>query len=166
LDTTPETTAERPVKKRKRGKRPMIFLGLFLFLALGAGSALYFSGFLSAKSQDAAEARIAVNEVLQLEPFVLNLAGSSALELHYLRVGLSFGFFNPKPKHPVVDPRILMPKLKDSLLITIGKKTAEEMVAADGKENLKQAVAEAVREVIPPDRGRLLEIYLTEFIVQ
>jgi flagellar basal body-associated protein FliL len=166
LETLPETTAEQAAKRKRPKSRFLLLGGLFLVTALGTSSALYFSGVFSEPSTDTAEVKVSVNEVLQLDPFVLNLAGSSAVELHYLRVGLGFGFYNPAPKHPVVDPRMLMPKLKDSLLISIGKKTAEEMVAVDGKENLKLVVGEAVKQVIPPDRGQLLEIYVTEFIVQ
>jgi flagellar basal body-associated protein FliL len=168
LETAAETNTGPVINKQpKPGKRRLLLLGIFvLVLGLAVASVVYFSGLLSPESPQSAEVKISVNEVLQLEPFVLNLAGNSALELHYLRVGLGFGFYNPTPKNPVVDPRMLMPKLKDSLLVNIGKKTAEEMVSADGKESLKQAVAEAAKGVIPPERGQLLEIYITEFIVQ
>ena len=66
-----------------------------------------------------------------------------------------------------MEEQFFMPKLKDYLLSAIGQKTALEIASPAGRESLKQEILEGANQLLPPAAGaEILEVYVTEFIVQ
>jgi len=161
-------SAEPPVSKG-RGKK-WVLLGLgFSVLAIGLFGVVYFFRVSSeaepAEEVEAVATEQEVNEVFQIRPFVINLADPDGI--HYLRLGLSLGIFNPKPGSLVIDKNVLLPKLKDYLLTTVGKKSLSEIVSPDGRVKLKREILKGTnRLLLSNSKAKVLEVYLTEFIVQ
>ncbi len=184
---------EKPPKKPRTWL--YLLLGL-IFGGAGGGAGLYFGGFLgpapgseqaaineaaqqmldeavqSAVEKVLAESAehggdggsLTVTQVLELDPFIVGLEGAGSVT--YARVGIGFGFNNDDPETPVVDPEILLPKIKDYLLGHISTKSLAELAGGPQREQIKTEVKEAVAGMIPPEKGRLVEVYLTEFLLQ
>ena len=160
--------SNQPQQSSKSNKLLLIVIPL-LTLCIGVLTGLYLFGAFSDQSEASAEEPVApeeeVTEVIQLPPLVIHLADSSGL--HYLRVGLSFGVFNPEVGGALMEEQFFMPKLKDYLLSAIGQKTALEIASPAGRESLKQEILEGANQLLPPAAGaEILEVYVTEFIVQ
>ncbi|MFQ5739233.1 MAG: flagellar basal body-associated protein FliL [Acidobacteriota bacterium] len=164
--------AEKAEESPQTKGRMWLFVGLGVALLLAiAGWGLYMtSGAGQAEASDAVEAEVVdepepeVTEVLELDPFVVHLEGTRAAA--YARVGLSFGFQNNDPGTPVVDPNLLLPKIKDYLLMHLSGQSVEDLSGGENKLRIKEEIKQAVSEMIPPDRGKLVEVYLTELLVQ
>jgi flagellar FliL protein len=155
---------ETPEKSGKK-KWILISAGAGVLLIVISAAVLYFTGLLTGdEAEEELVEQAAVNEVVALESLVVNLA--DAEEIHYARVGISLGISNPQPGTPVIDEQLMMPKLKDRLLDSIGKKTSSEMVLAETKNGLKEEVLESVNQMLPSAGGKVIEVYFTEFIIQ
>ncbi len=184
---------EKPPKKPKTWL--YLLLGL-IFGGAGGGAGLYLGGFLGpppgsqqAAINDTAQqmldeavqsavdkilsessaggangSSLPVTQVLELDPFIVGLEGAGTVT--YARVGIGFGFNSEDAETPVVDPVILLPKIKDYLLSHMSSKSLAELAGGPQREKIKNEVKDAVAAMIPSDRGSLVEVYLTEFLIQ
>jgi flagellar FliL protein len=164
-DQNPTETEQQEAKSGSK-KWLFIIVGLVVLLG-GAGGAYYFLGF-SAEAEVVEEEQVAqdlneVNDVFQLEPLVVNLADE---ELRYARIGVSLGLVSSKPGEPIIDEKLMIPKLRDRFLVLVGQKTSAELAANEVKEDLKKSIAEFINEGLDPELGRVTEVYFTEFIIQ
>lgn len=155
-----------PEEEQPRSSRKWLFISLGGVLAIvGTVTGLYFAGLLPGVSADEPEEpQETVTEVFELEPLVVNLADRE--QIRYLRIGLSLGIFNPGGKAPLIDNQILLPKLKDYLLTTLGRKDASQLTLPETKNALKKELAEGINQMLGAAEGKVLEVYITEFIVQ
>ena len=164
-DQNPAGNEEAGVKGGPK-KWFLILVGLVVLLG-GAGGAYYFFGFSAeaevAKEEPTAEDLREVNDVFQLEPLVVNLADE---EIRYARIGVSLGLVSAKPGQPIIDEKLMIPKLRDRFLILVGQKTSAELARDEVKENIKAAIAEFINRGLDPNLGRVSEVYFTEFIIQ
>ena len=162
-ETVVEATAAPPASSKK-----WILIGIAVAFLLGGGSAALFSGVFSEEEEVSAEPEEPVeevNEIFEMQPVVINL--SDASELHYLRLGLSFGLFNPNPGSPVINKEMMLPRLKDYLLTLIGEKSVSELAGPAGREALKQQILEGANgQLLTSGQGKILEVYLTDYIIQ
>ncbi len=179
LEKDPDPDSTEPPVSKGRGKKKWVLLGIgFLVLEIGVFGVVYFFGlsFEAESSEETEEIEEVeeveeveperqVNEVFEIRPFVINLADPDGI--HYLRLGIGLGVFNPKPGSPVIDKDILLPKLKDYLLTVVGRKTLSEIVSPEGRVKLKREILKGTSRLLPSSKGvKVLEVYLTEFIVQ
>jgi flagellar protein FliL len=100
-----------------------------------------------------------VKKVVELQPFVVNLADKG--ESHYLRMSVSIGIGETKEEKP--DP-LLITRVRNALLAVLTTKTAEEVLTEQGKAVLRKELLKAARASVeePPIEA----IYITDFIVQ
>lgn len=159
-----------PIKDENPGSRKWILIaaGLIVLIALGGG-AVYFIGFSAEPEEVEAEPPTVpmpneVNDVLALEPLVVNLADEG--DLRYARIGVSLGLVSKSPGEPIIDEKLVIPKLRDRCLVLVGQKTSQELATPEVMESLKQAIANFINEGLEPDQGRVSEVYFTEFIIQ
>lgn len=151
--------------KGSSSKLLLIGIGLLIVVAAVLGGLYFLGSSEEPTNTEPVQVEEKVNEVLQIQPFVVNLADDAGI--HYLRLGIGFGIFNPGKDATTIDEDVLLPKMKDYLLRTIGQKTAAQMVSPQGREDLREQILAGANEILSPlDKGKVLEVYLTEFIVQ
>ena len=97
------------------------------------------------------------NQILTLDTFVLNLAGAS--DHAYLRVGVAVGY-----QGVARETALRTSLIRDAVLDELAKAKAEDVLVADGRQELKARVLEALKQRAPEMHAT--EIYFTELLVQ
>jgi flagellar FliL protein len=100
-----------------------------------------------------------VKKVIELQPFVVNLADRDAQ--HYLRLTVSIGIGETKEEKP--DP-LLITRVRNALLAVLTSKTSEEILTEQGKATLRKELLKAARAAV--EEPTIEAIYVTDFIVQ
>jgi flagellar protein FliL len=107
---------------------------------------------------------------MPLEPLLVNLAGSSGSS--YLRIALTLKIAaanenkGAKDKEEKSDKGAYesVPAVKDTVLSVLGQQTADELLAADGKEHLKAELKAALAK--HNIDLKVTDVFFTDFLVQ
>jgi len=164
-------------KKKKGGLKRLLVVGLLL-VVIGAGGA---GGFYYWRHRSAAKATVAatkgtdkkpahgqatevaedtsVKEVIELQPFIVNLADRN--ETRYLRMTISLGVGDTGEGK--ADP-IFTTRVRNAILAIITTKTSEQVLTVEGKAELRKEMLSAARSAV--DKPEVHAIYITDFIVQ
>lgn len=102
---------------------------------------------------------IGVNYDLSI--FTVNLIDPSGVR--YLKVGISMSLPS-KNKDLATEIENRLPKLKDTVITILSSKTFEEITTPQGKIALRQEILRRINSILT--KGKVMEIYLTEFVVQ
>lgn len=135
--------------------------GLAVVLVLGlstAGIFLWSGVWQGARSSDASSG--APESTLPLEPFVVNLAGSS--QRAYLRVGITLGLAHPLPRNRAEVATMAL--VRDTILSILATAQPDELLKLEGKRQLKDELLKALQERVP--QLGVENVYFTEFLVQ
>jgi flagellar protein FliL len=100
-----------------------------------------------------------VKKVIELLPFVVNLADKD--DSRYLRMSVSLGIGETKEEKP--DP-ILLTRVRNAMLSVLTTKTADEILTPEGKATLRKELLKAARAAV--EEPHIEAIYITDFIVQ
>ncbi|GAB4244026.1 MAG: hypothetical protein Kow00109_19950 [Acidobacteriota bacterium] len=173
-DLNEETQAQAEGEEKSSGwlRWILIAVGAVVVLGAGAGAAWYFGVFGGEETVEAAAApkekkekkAVEVNDVVNLDPIVVNLRTGSPMK--YARIGISLGLHNPEPGAQVIDPVIVGPKLKDFLVFTISQMTSDDLLKAETKQELKDAIRKFVNKELKESEAEVVEVYFTDFILQ
>ncbi len=102
-----------------------------------------------------------VKEVIELQPFIVNLADPN--ESRYLRMTISLGVGESESGEEKVDP-LFTTKIRNAILATVTNKTSAEILTVEGKAKLRKELLSAARKVA--HEPEVFAIYITDFIVQ
>ncbi len=162
--------AEEKEKKEGggKGKKLIIFIVLGVVLLVGAGAAAYF--LLFAKSppppEEVAEAQPQEPEeenkpgpFLQLNPFVVNLADPTGRR--YIRVKIALEL---KDEQTLSEANDRIPQINDTIIMVLSSKTVEEVLAPEGKAELRFEIMNKLNQLLGP--GKVRGVYFTQFVVQ
>lgn len=155
----PDMADAVPVNKGKRKKLIVIAAVLALLLAAGGGAAVWIMKKRAAAAAAAAAAgEDGIAEVVEakptkaelknaptfvpLDPFTVNLADREAER--YAQVGITFELADAKAGDLL---KAYMPAIRNNILLTLGSKTAAQLIERDGKLRL---AAEIRREALRP----------------
>lgn len=160
-----EETVAEPASGSSKTTKILVIVGICV-TGLAAGGGLYWAGVIPGMQEpgEVVEVLPEVNHVLQLDPLVVNLSDEG--KVRYVRIALSFGLVREDPESEEEGPMLFMPKLKDYLLTTLGKWKLEDLLSPVAKQKLKSELLGGVRKVVPKECGEVLEVYVTELIVQ
>ncbi len=150
-----------PAGGKKSGMGIVVILLAVVIVMLAAGGAFFV--FHSKKSAEAAPAQAApssVKSLMHLESFVINLEDSQGSG--YLRVGIDLGLEGEVKEG--AESKAYESKVRDTILEVLGKRSADELLAPDGKAKLKDDLLKAIQQNVPEIHCH--EIYFTEFLVQ
>ena len=153
------------------------FLGLLILGALGATFFLMWSklssleSFLAPQIQAAAAEAVGndgdgtgqvnaeLGELIALEPFIINLAGSEGKR--YLKVTMELELM-PETEKPNIMRRI--PQYRDGILMILPTKTYADISDVEGKNRLRATIRDHLNSLSV--RTVVANVYFTEFVVQ
>jgi flagellar FliL protein len=102
----------------------------------------------------------AVKQVIELQPFVVNLADKN--EARYLRLTVSIGLGAAKDGEKP-DP-LFTTRARNAMLAVLTAKTSDDVLTAEGKAKLRKELLKAAQSAI--EEPHIEAIYITDFIVQ
>jgi flagellar FliL protein len=157
-----EAVADEPPKKKK-GKLFLV-LGILLVLgSVGGGAAWYFTQ-PDTKSADHHVEKQLPPVFVTLETFTVNLQADGGGE-HYLQVGIDLKVTDPA----VVDlVKLHMPEIRNSVLLLLSSRSAEQIASLEGKQKLSAEIQEQVNK---PLNGKAVGngvtgVFFTSFVIQ
>ena len=100
-----------------------------------------------------------IGVMFTLDPFVVNLAGSSGKR--FLKVTATLELSAPEV-NPEVDENLQ--KITDSILVLLSSKNFEDLYSVQGKFKLKDEIATRVNRFLVV--GHIKDVYFSEFIIQ
>jgi flagellar FliL protein len=164
-ESEPKQAAAAPKKNRSK----IVIIALVVILvAVGGGSYFYITKVMAAR-KPAAEVKkkptsehddSEVKEVVELQPFIVNLSDTS--DARYLRMTVSLGIgASETPEKP--NP-LFTTKVRNAMISVLTTKTSEQVLSAEGKAALRKELLEAARSV--SEEPQVIAIYITDFIVQ
>lgn len=105
----------------------------------------------------------AVKHIIELTPFVVNLADQD--EARYLRLSLSLGVGGEEGEAESEKPDPLFTtRVRNAMLAVLTSRTSAEVLTSDGKTQLRRDLLRAARAA--SKEPKVEAIYITEFIVQ
>ena len=126
----------------------------------------------AAKVETVVKAEVPKTHLVALESLIVNLAEEGGRS--YLRVAMTLRVQDPaavkgeKPKEEIPAKGRAVNDLeaaeRDIALTVIGRETAAELLAVDGKENLKERLRAAMAEKMKDTK--VVDVMFTEFLVQ
>jgi flagellar FliL protein len=160
-DTEKEGGPEEPKKKSKLIL--FVMVGLVLLLLAGGGFFAY-TKFLKPKPVVDTKAlkkvqEKKIGEMLELDPFVVNLADPSGKRYLKLNITLELG-----PDSSADKIKTYTPKMRDMVIMLLTNLTFDEVMTPEGKIRLRDELFARFNHMLRPNR--IKNIYFTNFIIQ
>jgi flagellar FliL protein len=155
-----QTQAAPAPKKSRKG----LFLGLALVLIAGGGGGAYwmFGPSAEAVAGKAAEEPAVPAAIVTLDPFVVNLADPGGTR--FLRVSMGLVVAGEDQAKEFDEDAVAKMRLRSSILEMLAQQTAARLVSAEGKAELKKAVAQHATH--SAEHLKVSDVLFSEFIVQ
>ncbi len=100
-----------------------------------------------------------IGQVIDLEPFVVNLADPD--QLRYLKVAIKLQLDRPQEE---TDFTIKLPAIRDALLVLLTSKESRSLRTVDGKMLVRDEIGGRVNTIMK--KGKIQQVFFTEFIIQ
>ncbi len=103
-----------------------------------------------------------VKKIIELQPFIVNLADSD--QARYLRLNVSIGIGGEGEGESEKPDQLFTTRVRSALLAVLSTKTSEEVLSVQGKAKLRKELLKAAQEA--SEEPRVEAIYITDFIIQ
>ncbi|RMH05424.1 MAG: flagellar basal body protein FliL [Nitrospirae bacterium] len=100
-----------------------------------------------------------IGPVVDLEPFVLNLADRD--QLRYLKVSIKLQLDRPEEETDFKDK---LPAIRDALLVLLTSKESRSLRTIDGKMLVREEIGGRINKIMK--KGKVRRVFFTEFIIQ
>jgi flagellar FliL protein len=100
-----------------------------------------------------------IGPVIDLEPFVLNLADRD--QLRYLKVAIKLQLDRPQEE---TDFTVKLPAIRDALLVLLTSKESRSLRTVDGKMLVRDEIGGRVNTIMK--KGKIRQVFFTDFIIQ
>lgn len=109
------------------------------------------------KEKESTDEKKFVGQIIPLEKFIINLAGSKGRKLASVSIELEV-------KGPAVQEEIDKRKaqVRDIIIIILSSKTYEEVSTREGKDNLRNEIKDTINSFLV--KGKISNVFFTEFI--
>ena len=158
----PPQAVPEPKKKKKGFLKTFLIAVVAAVLAFGAGYYFYGSKLMAHYAEKQAEIKkpekVEVGPILSLEPFVINVSGSSS---KFVKISVAMELKNEKA---VEQTRKMAPVVRDAMLSILAAKTPEAFMDITGRKAMKQELFEGVNRLFAD--GGLKAVYITDIIMQ
>ena len=168
-----EEKEDAEVKKESSGggKKKLIIIIVLALVLVGGGVGAFFAFGHKGEGDEGGDAATSEEDggdkggdeattppfVLALEPFIVNLQ----IKGSFLKTTIQLQFSEPEqPPHLESD----VPKIRDSVIRILTSKSAQEILSADGKEQLREELKDALNEALGGED--VTQVFFTEFIIQ
>lgn len=180
------TTAPDASQPKKSKTKLFLIIGLVIALLTGGAGGYFFLGKTtkaeesadseskkskkdSKKSEEGSEGEDSfgdslpddenVKEVVELQPFIVNLADADSAK--YLRMTVSLGIGDEGDKKPEA---LFLTRVKNAMLAVLTTKKSQDVLTVEGKAKLRQELLKAAQAA--SEKPRVEAVYITDFIVQ
>jgi flagellar FliL protein len=161
--------AEKPVEEvappKSRFGWKIIVIGVAVILIVASASTYAVLKYLRGAATTAAAEKVKKETVLgalNLEPFLVNLADKDAVR--FVKVTFRLGISEKGAEEEIGKNNVFLAAARDSILTLLTAKTSEEILTLEGKEKLRQEVQARLNPMMP--KGKILEVYIVDFVVQ
>jgi len=161
--------AEAP-KPKKKSKLVPILIVLFVLLGGGGGAGYWMYAKRSGQPAEAKEAPAPKPGVVELEPFVVNLADEGGKR--FLRVNMKLLTWDEDQAAELKEDAVGNARIRSAILELLSLQYAEPLITPEGKEELKKAIAERVGEAMhhageaTEHELKVTDVLFVEFVVQ
>ena len=162
VDSKPMVESKAGAGAKKKLPKLWILVAGFV-LVVGLGCAAFFAYPHFRKSGHAAADRkeqTVVKAVLPLDPFLVNLADEG--ETRFVKATFQLGLEEEWKEESKESAAIAA--MRDSIISLLSSKTAEQIMTAQGKGNLREEIRSRVNAISP--EIKVLEVYIVDFVVQ
>lgn len=155
-----EQAAENGKEKKKGSRLKWIVIGVVVLLMLGgSGAGAYFFLNKSANREATVPPKPPVGAVWAPDTFIINLADADVDR--YLKVVMNFELSDPLA---VTELDQMKPKVRDMVLSVLTAKSHKDVNNFEGKQRLKEEIAMRLNSHLT--KGRVVQVYFTDFVVQ
>lgn len=102
-----------------------------------------------------------VNAVVELPPFIVNLADTE--QARYLRMSVSLGVEGAEGESEKPD-QLFITRVRNTMLAVLSDKKSDEILSVEGKAKLRKELLKAAQAA--SEEPKVRAIYITDFIVQ
>lgn len=163
---TPTPTAESETDSTPKRSRRKLFIiaGALIILLGGGGAAAYYmrGGNAEAAPAAAEPVKAGPGSIVELEPFVVNLADASGSR--FLRVSLSLVVDSDEDAKTLAESAVVKARIRSEILELLSQQTADALITPEGKTALKKAIAERVAHA--GTEVKITDVLFSEFVVQ
>jgi flagellar protein FliL len=103
-----------------------------------------------------------VKHIIELQPFIINLADVE--QARYLRLSVTLGVGGSDKNASEKPDQLFITRVRNALLAVLGNKKSDEVLSVEGKTKLRRELLKAAQAV--SDEPEIHAIYITDFIVQ
>lgn len=103
-----------------------------------------------------------VKNVIELPPFIVNLADSE--NARYLRMTVSLGVGGEEGGESEKPNQLFMTRVRNAMLAVLVEKKSEEILTVEGKTKLRKELLKAAKAA--SEEPEVEAVYITDFIVQ
>lgn len=102
-----------------------------------------------------------VKKIIELQPFIVNLADEN--EARYLRLTVSLGIGGAEGGEEKPD-QLFITRVRNAMLAVLSEKKSEQILTVEGKSKLRKELLKAAQAA--SEEPHVEAIYITDFIVQ
>lgn len=166
---------------KKKSKLPLILAAVVVLLGGGGGAYWYFvmrpaqaaaqaagkgeHGEDADHGEDESEGEEAEEKpehgIVPFEAFVVNLADPGGR--HFLRVSLSLVLKDEEHAKELEEAKVEVARIRSGILELLTQQAADHVVTPEGKAELKDAIADQVKEIA---HTKVIDVLFSEFVVQ
>ena len=103
-----------------------------------------------------------VKQVVELQPFIVNLADTEASR--YLRLNLSVGIGGEEGGGEEKPAPLFVTRVRSAILAVLSTKTSQDIITPEGKAKLRKELLKAAQNA--SEEPHVEAIYITDFIIQ
>lgn len=103
-----------------------------------------------------------VKEIVELQPFIVNLADEG--EARYLRLSVSLGIGGGEGAGHEKPSPLLITRVRNAMLAVLSEKKSDDVLTNTGKAKLRKELLKAAKTAA--EEAHIEAIYITDFIVQ
>ncbi|MCB9029459.1 MAG: flagellar basal body-associated FliL family protein [Deltaproteobacteria bacterium] len=179
-DENEEGTNEGEGSKKKGGKKKLIIIVVAVLLLAGGAAFMFLGGGEEkvAEEDELIQEEKHLTEVVDLGSFIVNLSQNATFlkvkimlecdgEILHGSTAATHG--NAAAVAVSKFPGVLgqlEARVKDNVIKVLSSKKAPEVLNADGKEELREELLDAINEAVETEEPLVTELYFTEFIIQ
>jgi flagellar FliL protein len=164
--------AETAVPKKKKRKLLWILVGAVGLATAGVGGLLLMDYLRPPKvvasngngepRPNGAGVSSKVKSTMNLDPFLVNLADTESTR--FVKLTLRLGLDQPGLGDELTGDPVVVAASRDKIISILTAKTSDQILTPEGKNKLRGEIRDGVNQVLP--RGRVVEVYIMDFVVQ